>query len=74
VCENTLLPLPDAGANHNAIIPQVPNLVIIDVHRHLDFNYPSINHIEVKARISCIFRMSQMTKEIFCVSVADLDP
>jgi hypothetical protein len=31
LCENTLLPLPDAGANHNAIIPQVPNLVIIDV-------------------------------------------
>ncbi len=31
LCENTLLPLPDAGANHNAIIPQVPNLVFIDI-------------------------------------------
>jgi hypothetical protein len=73
-----MLPLPVAGANHNAIIPQVPNLVIIDVHRHLDFNFPSINHIfcmfKVKARISSIFRMSQMIKEIFCARVADLDP
>jgi hypothetical protein len=44
VCENTLLPLPDAGANHNAIIPQVRNLVIIDILFYLLFFWRAFCH------------------------------